>query len=132
MCSSDLGVAPADDRDGAMQDVHWYGGPIGGAFQGYTLGNILSAQFFAAACRAHAEIPAQVARGQFGTLHGWLRENLYRHGSRSTPAETIRRASGGDITIEPYVDYLWGKYGPLYGVERQAAETVTQIGRAHV
>src|SRR5205823_7247670 len=28
---ADLGVAPPDDRDGAMQDVHWFAGPIGGA-----------------------------------------------------------------------------------------------------
>jgi len=40
--------ARADDRDGVLQDVHWYGGIIGGVFQGYTLGNILSAQFFEA------------------------------------------------------------------------------------
>ena len=48
---SDLGVSPPDDRDGALQDVHWYGGIVGGAFQSYTLGNIMSAQFFAAARR---------------------------------------------------------------------------------
>ena len=26
-----LGIAPADDRDGCLQDVHWYTGSIGGA-----------------------------------------------------------------------------------------------------
>ena len=41
---SDLGLHAPDDRDGVLQDVHWYGGIIGGVFQGYTLGNILSAQ----------------------------------------------------------------------------------------
>jgi carboxypeptidase Taq len=41
---SDLGVTPADDRDGALQDVHWYGGIVGGAIQSYTLGNV-GAQF---------------------------------------------------------------------------------------
>jgi hypothetical protein len=30
---ADLGVAPADDRDGCLQDVHWYSGYIGGRFQ---------------------------------------------------------------------------------------------------
>jgi Zn-dependent M32 family carboxypeptidase len=46
---ADLGVAPPDDRDGCLQDVHWYSGTIGGGFQSYTIGNILSAQFFSAA-----------------------------------------------------------------------------------
>ena len=41
-----LGVHAPDDRDGILQDVHWYGGLIGGQFQGYTLGNIMSAAFF--------------------------------------------------------------------------------------
>ena len=56
---ADLGVAPSDDRDGCLQDVHWYGGSLGGGFQGYTIGNILSAQFYAAAVKAHPEIPAR-------------------------------------------------------------------------
>ena len=36
---------PSDDRDGCLQDAHWYSGYIGGRFQGYAIGNILSAQF---------------------------------------------------------------------------------------
>ena len=44
---ADFGIAPPDDRDGCLQDVHWYAGTVGGAFQGYTIGNILSAQFYA-------------------------------------------------------------------------------------
>lgn len=42
--SAALGVVPLDDRDGCLQDVHWFSGGIGGAFQSYTIGNILSAQ----------------------------------------------------------------------------------------
>ena len=53
---ADLGIAPPDDRDGVLQDVHWFDGVIGGAFQGYTLGNILSTQFYEAALAAHPEI----------------------------------------------------------------------------
>jgi carboxypeptidase Taq len=48
-----LEVAPDDDRDGRLQDVHWYSGYIGGRFQSYAIGNILSAQFYAAALQAH-------------------------------------------------------------------------------
>ena len=59
----DLGIEPPDDRDGCMQDVHWYSFQVGGVFQGYTLGNIMSTQFYDAALRAHPEIPAEIARG---------------------------------------------------------------------
>jgi carboxypeptidase Taq len=111
---TDLGIAPPDDHDGVLQDVHWYGGIIGGAFQGYTLGNIMSAQFFDAALHAHPEITDEIEAGGFGTLHGWLRENIYRHGRQYTPSELIERVTGGPLSVEPYMRYLRAKYGELY------------------
>ncbi len=113
---ADLGIEPADDRDGALQDVHWYADLIGGQFQGYTIGNILSAQFFEAAIRAHPAIPGEIARGEFGTLHAWLRENVYQHGAKFTADELVERATGRTMSIEPYLEYLWRKYQPLYGL----------------
>jgi carboxypeptidase Taq len=110
----DFGIVPPDDRDGALQDVHWFGGTIGGSFQGYTLGNILSAQFYEAALKANPVIPEEIGQGKFDTLHGWLRENLYRHGSKFTAAEIVERATGSPLTIEPYINYLKTKYGALY------------------
>ncbi len=111
---SDIGITPPDDRDGVLQDIHWYGGLIGGAFQGYTIGNILSAQFFDCAVRAYPDIPKQIAQGEFGTLHGWLKENIYQHGSKFTASELIERVTGGPLSIELYIHYLRTKYGELY------------------
>jgi carboxypeptidase Taq len=111
---ADLGVAPDDDRNGCLQDVHWYGGSLGGGFQGYTIGNILSAQFYAAAVKAHPEIPREIASGRFDTLHAWLIEHLYRYGRKFTPAELVTRATGAPMSIAPYLAYLRGKYGAFY------------------
>ena len=111
---ADLGIVPPDDRDGCLQDVHWYGDFIGGQFHSYTIGNILSAQFYAAAERAHPEIAREIERGEFGTLHGWLREHLYRHGRKFPPNELIERATGAPMSMAPYLDYLRGKFGELY------------------
>jgi len=111
---ADFGIEPPDDRDGCLQDVHWYGGSVGGAFQGYTIGNILSAQFYAAALKAHPDVPQQIAKGEFGTLHEWLRNRLYRHGRKFGPDEIVKRATGKPMTIAPYIAYLRGKYGELY------------------
>ena len=113
---SDLGVEPPDDRHGVLQDVHWYSSRFGGVFQGYTIGNVLSAQFFEAATRAHPEIPEQITQGEFGTLHGWLKDNIYRHGRKYRPDELIERVTGGPMTIDPYIRYLRGKFGELYAL----------------
>jgi carboxypeptidase Taq len=112
----DLGITPPDDRDGAMQDVHWFTGRIGGLFQGYTLGNILGAQFFEAAVSAHPGIPDQIAMGELGTLHSWLRENLYRHGRKFTTPEIVQRVTGGSMSAAPLVRYLRQKFGDLYSI----------------
>jgi len=111
---ADLGIVPPDDRDGVLQDVHWFAGPIGGAFQGYTLGNVLGAQFYEVALRDHPEIPAEMERGEFGTLLNWLQAKIYRHGRKFTTAELVERVTGGPMNIGPYIRYLEKKYGELY------------------
>jgi len=111
---ADLGIAPPDDREGCLQDVHWYSGIIGGGFQSYAIGNILSAQFFAAAIKAHPEISSEIANGQFGTLRGWLTDNIYEPGRTLRPDEIIARATGSQMTLAPYLAYLRKKYGELY------------------
>lgn len=111
---SDLGVRAPSDVDGVLQDVHWYGGIIGGAFQGYTLGNIMSGLFYDAALKTHPDIPEQIARGEYTLLYGWLRDNIYQHGSKFTANELIQRVTGGDLRIEPYIAYLRQKFGGLY------------------
>ena len=113
---SDLGITPPDDSLGVLQDMHWYSGTIGGYFQSYTLGNILSAQFFDAALAAHPQIPAEIAAGRFQTLHGWLKEHIYQYGRQLSGTEIVQRATGKPITIEPYVRYLKSKYGELYAL----------------
>src|SRR5215471_15963598 len=113
---ADLGVTPPDHRDGALQDVHWYGGIVGGAFQSYTLGNIMSAQFFAAARKDLGDLDGQIARGEFGPLRGWLTDHIYRHGRKFTAPEIVERATGEPLSIAPYLSYLNNKYRPLYGL----------------
>ena len=111
---ADLGIAPFDDRDGCLQDAHWYSGYIGGRFQSYAIGNILAAQFYAAALKAHPDIPREIASGEFRTLHTWLRDNLYRHGSKFVPNELVERSTGAVTQMGSYLDYLHEKYGALY------------------
>jgi carboxypeptidase Taq len=113
---SDLGLRAPDDRDGVLQDVHWYAGTVGGAFQGYTLGNVMGALFYDKAFSDHPEIKSEIAQGEFGTLHDWLRDNIYQHGSKFTAAELIERVTGGALTIEHYVSYLRTKFGEMYGL----------------
>ncbi len=109
-----LGIDVPDDRDGVLQDVHWFGGTVGGAFQGYTLGNILSAQLFERVRLDEPSLDEQIERGEFNPLLTWLRDHVYRYGSQFTPSEIIEGATGQALSIEPYRKYLQGKFGALY------------------
>ena len=110
----DLGVTVDSDADGCMQDVHWFDGYVGGAFQSYALGNLMSAQFFAAAVRAHPKIPDEITAGVFDTLRQWLATNIYVHGRARSAEEIVLAATGAPLSIRPYLDYLAGKYRPLF------------------
>ena len=114
----DFGTVPETDSDGVLQDVHWYDGFVGGAFQCYALGNIMSAQFFEAATNAHPDIPSEIANGQFDTLRTWLTRNVYRHGRKLLPAELVQRATGKPLGIGPYIAYLESKFGQLYPLDQ--------------
>ncbi len=113
---ADMGVSVPDDKDGVLQDIHWYHGMIGGQFQGYTLGNIMGAQFYEAALKAHPEIPGQIELGKFDTLHSWLKNQIYQHGRKFTANEIVENVTGKPLTIEPYMKYLKEKYGDIYGI----------------
>jgi carboxypeptidase Taq len=110
----DLGVVPESDREGVLQDVHWYSGRIGGMFQGYTLGNLMGAQFFQEALQAIPAIPNQIEQGNFTPLHDWLKQKVYSQGRKYTAAELLERVTGTSLTTAPLIHYIRQKYGELY------------------
>lgn len=112
----DLGVEVPDDRDGVLQDSHWYQRPIGGVFQGYALGNVMSVPFHRSALEANPEVENDIRAGNFETLRGWLTENIYRHGSKYEAPELLKNATGRGLAVESYLDYLRAKYGELYSL----------------
>jgi carboxypeptidase Taq len=89
-----LGVAPADDRTGCLQDVHWSEGLIG-YFPTYTLGNIYAAQLFAAAERELGPLDDAFAAGNFLSLRRWLGDRVHRHGQRYAVSTLVERVTGG-------------------------------------
>jgi len=112
-----FGIAPANDRDGVLQEMNWYCGRIGGLYQHFTLGNLMSALWFQAAVKAHPEIEDEMARGEFETLRNWLVENIHTHGRKFTIPELVDRVTGGVLTADAYLAYLRQKYGALYALD---------------
>ena len=104
-----LAVRAQDDRDGCMQDIHWYGGDFG-YFPTYTLGALAAAQLFAAAREQDAAIPAAIARGDFAPLRRWLAENVHAKGSLLDTQALLREATGAPLGTEAFKRHLEARY----------------------
>ncbi|MCL6525276.1 MAG: carboxypeptidase M32 [Thermaceae bacterium] len=115
-----LGLEVPSDTLGVLQDIHWSTGYFG-SFPTYTLGNLMSAQFFAAAREQVEGLEADLAQGRYTPLLQWLQNNIYQHGRRFTPQELLVRSTGSPLTLQPYLAYLREKYGALYGLGPQGA-----------
>jgi carboxypeptidase Taq len=111
-----LGITPADNKDGVLQDIHWYAGTVGGSFQGYTIGNIMSAQIYEAALAKDASIAPAISQGNYQPLLQWLQTNLYATGRRYDATTTLKRVTGQELSVEPYFRYLTSKYAELYSL----------------
>ncbi len=108
-----LGVEPADDAEGVLQDVHWSDTSFG-YFPTYAIGNVISVQLWKRAEGELGDLDAQFERGDFAPLRDWLRERVHRWGRMFPPAELLERAVGGGLDPEPYLTYLCGKVHELY------------------
>ncbi len=104
-----LGVAPANDREGCLQDIHWYDG-IWGYFPTYTLGALIAAQLFEALRRAIPEVMAAIAAGDFAPLLGWLRDSVHAKGSLLPTAELVESATGAPLGTASFERHLRRRY----------------------
>jgi carboxypeptidase Taq len=109
-----LGIRPADDAQGCLQDIHWSFG-LFAYFPTYTLGNCYAAQFFARA-RSELDLDAKLERGELRPLREWLRDKVHRRGGFFRPKELVQDVTGKPFSSDAFVRYLKEKYSQLYGL----------------
>lgn len=110
-----LGVTPANDAEGCLQDVHWSAG-LFGYFPTYSLGNLYAAQLFEKAGKDLGDFEQMFANGEFDLLKRWLTEKIYRHGQNFAAADLVQQVTGEPLSSRPLLKYLEAKLRPLYGV----------------
>lgn len=104
-----LGVRPADDLEGVLQDIHWAWGEFG-YFPTYSLGNLYAAQLYEA---MRAQIPGveeAIARGDLLVVRDWLRKNIHEEGYRHSAEVLVQKVTGGALSDAAFVQYLQSKY----------------------
>jgi carboxypeptidase Taq len=104
-----LGVVPENDREGCLQDIHWYDGNWG-YFPTYTLGALIAAQLFDAARRDIPELTQVIAEGEFMPLLGWMRERVHSKGSLLSTAQLVETATGRPLGTASFERHLRDRY----------------------
>jgi len=77
---------------------------------------VIAGQIWARVEESLPDLHDQLGRGELAPLRAWLREHLYRHGGKLTPAEMIERVCGEPISVGPYLDQMRRKFGEIYGL----------------
>lgn len=106
-----LGVTPSHDAEGILQDIHWTSGF--GYFPTYALGNMYNAMYYNKMA-SEFDLKAAVRSGDFGTINGWMKKNVWARADREPPKTWIRNITGRDFTPKDFLDYLETKYSEIY------------------
>ncbi|MBF0251347.1 MAG: carboxypeptidase M32 [Alphaproteobacteria bacterium] len=104
-----LGVVPPTDREGCLQDIHWFDGAWG-YFPTYTLGAMTAAQMFSAAKRADPVIPDAIAKGDFTPLLAWLRASVHAKGCSLGVTDLLTEATGEPLNAAHFKAHLKRRY----------------------
>jgi len=104
-----LGVRPANDSEGCLQDVHWAVGSFG-YFPSYAIGAVIAGQLYESLRSERPELDDEIAAGHFGGLFDWLRTNVHSVAATVSTPELIRNATGKPLSAAAWVRYIEGKY----------------------
>lgn len=108
-----LGVRPANDAGGVLQDIHWSQGSIG-YFPSYALGSAIGAQIYCH-MKKFMDVDALLREGRISVIREYLRDHIHQYGKMKTTRELLMDATGEDFNARYYVRYLEEKYRNLFG-----------------
>ncbi|MBN2154491.1 MAG: carboxypeptidase M32 [Candidatus Lokiarchaeota archaeon] len=108
-----LGIEVPDNKDGVLQDTHWYQG-LHGYFPSYALGNIYDGNLLYAMEKEVPNWKEEIANGNLMPAMSWMKENVHRHGSMYDPIDLIEKVTGEKPNSKYFVQYLNEKFSKIY------------------
>jgi len=106
-----LGICPANDKEGILQDVHWASGF--GYFSAYALGNMYNAMYYNR-MKQDIDIDASIRDGNLAVINSWMKEHVWQKADREDARTWIQEITGRSFTADDFLDYLEEKYTALY------------------
>ena len=109
-----LGIRPANNAEGILQDMHWSDGSFG-YFPSYLLGSIYGGMFLNQIEKELGSLDPILAEGRVKEITAWLNEKIHRYGSLYNSRQAVQRVCGCEISAAPLLSYFNKKYGEIYG-----------------
>lgn len=110
-----LGIQPASDANGVLQDVHWSAGLVG-YFPTYSLGNLYASQFYDAAEEELGDLKKMFSDGEFLPLKDWLNKTVHSRGKCYVSTELGELVTGQTLSHKPLMKHLRQKMTEIYGL----------------
>jgi len=107
-----LGVQPASDAEGCLQDVHWSEG-LFGYFPSYLLGHLISAQLSEAMEIEIGSPEHHIAAGDVTPMLGWLRQRVHGVGRALNAEDLVQQVTGRPLDSDAFLRHLNAKLGCL-------------------
>ncbi|MDH3227849.1 MAG: carboxypeptidase M32 [Thermoleophilia bacterium] len=104
-----LGIRPAADGEGCMQDIHWPEGMFG-YFPTYTLGNLYAAQLDAALHDHLGPTAPLIERGELAPLLSFMRDRIHTQGNLRDAEALMADATGQPLDAGPFLAHLERSY----------------------
>ena len=106
---SRLGVTPANDVEGCLQDIHWSVGAFG-YFPSYAIGAVMAGQLMEHLRNDYPALDDDIAAGQFAGLFAWLRQHVHGAGNKLNAGELIEDVTSRPLTAAAWLRYVENKY----------------------
>jgi carboxypeptidase Taq len=108
-----LGVVPATDSEGCLQDIHWALGDFG-YFPTYALGNLFAAQIYTVMIRQYPDWQRRIVAGDLMFIRDFLKKNIHSLGKQYGSEKLVSRLYGHPLDEKAYCHYLNEKYRGIY------------------
>ncbi len=108
-----LGICPATDAEGILQDVHWSGGAFG-YFPSYTFGAMYACQFYNAIRQESPDLENWIREGKFQPIKQWLSQKIHVKGKLLSTESLLKEVTGELLNPAHFITYLKNKYHAIY------------------
>ena len=110
-----FGIAPSNDTEGCLQDVHWSRGSVG-YFPTYSYGNLIGVQIWNKLVEEIDDVDELMATGNYRPILDWLIERVYGYGRLMRPKDLVRHITGEEFSAQPWIDYATTKFTDVYNL----------------